>query len=224
VMQCAGTKRSGGYLRSASGRRILFVGRPDLAPRAVDCEHAHPDDRSDVGSSTWRDVVVSYNNDQSNPERLWRAFELYAPPAAPTIYRSLVNRFGIESVFILSAGWGLIRADFLTPQYDITFAPEAKAKAPWKHRGRGDEYRDLCHLDQTTTSPIVFVGGNSYLPLFCRLTAGIRKRTIMYNSGVPPKAPGCNVERFVGKRRMNWQYDCAEWLLSNDFTTRGTEA
>jgi hypothetical protein len=39
----------------------------------------------------------------------------------------LVEKFGIEKVFILSAGWGLIRADFLTPNYDITFSGSAEA-------------------------------------------------------------------------------------------------
>jgi hypothetical protein len=101
---------------------------------------------------------------------------------------------------------------------------ERRTKASWKCRGKGDEYRDLCHLDRTTPAPIVFVGGKSYLPLFCRLTAGIADRTIMYNSGVPPIAPGCKLARFVGKRRMNWQYDCAEWLLANELSDEGAEA
>ena len=39
-------------------------------------------------------------------------------------YRALVKRFGIDKTYILSAGWGLIPASFLTPYYDITFTGE----------------------------------------------------------------------------------------------------
>jgi hypothetical protein len=40
---------------------------------------------------------------------------------------SAVDRFGLENVYVLSASWGLIRADFLTPYYDITFSSSADA-------------------------------------------------------------------------------------------------
>ena len=42
-------------------------------------------------------------------------------------YEYLVNQLGEDKVFILSAGWGLIPAPFLTPDYDITFSGNAEA-------------------------------------------------------------------------------------------------
>jgi hypothetical protein len=62
--------------------------------------------------------LIDYNeNPGSNQLGLYPAFELYKND----IYRKLVDCFGIDKTFILSAGWGLIRASFLTPWYDITF-------------------------------------------------------------------------------------------------------
>jgi hypothetical protein len=127
---------------------------------------------------------------------LLRAFELYQKAA----YRRLVERFGAFKVYILSAGWGLIGASFLTPDYDITFSAQAKKKAPWKFR-EGDRYEDLCHLPADTVEPVVFFGGKDYAPLFCKLTGVIRsKRTIFCNASEPPEAPGCALQRFPIKK------------------------
>ena len=41
------------------------------------------------------------------------------------------------------AGWGLIPAAFLTPQYDITFTTAVRKKAAYKLRKKADRYEDF---------------------------------------------------------------------------------
>jgi hypothetical protein len=62
---------------------------------------------------------------------------------------------------------GLIRADFLTPRYDITYSPSAEN---YKRRRRKDRYHDFCMLPQQLDDDILFFGGKDYLPLFRSLT------------------------------------------------------
>jgi hypothetical protein len=215
VIQCAATKRrDAGYLRQQGGTKVLCVAHPTIKPTGPDCVHAHPDDLSDTGDS-WREKLVRYNaNPGANPLGLLRAFELYEDAS----YRALVERFGAARTYILSAGWGLISASFLTPAYDITFNTQTKKKAPWKFRHKKrDHYDDLCHLPADTVEPVIFFGGKDYVPLFCKLTAGITaKRTIFFNANEPPKAPGCALKPSLPTRRkMNWHYECVDDFIND---------
>ncbi|HET7020348.1 MAG TPA: hypothetical protein VFI58_06520, partial [Xanthobacteraceae bacterium] len=104
MIQCAARKRYGGYLRTREGKPVVFVANPASAPARDSCVYARPDDPSDHGGS-WREVLVRYNKASgNNPLSLLPAFELYEPDT----YRALVERFGIDKTYILSAGWGLI--------------------------------------------------------------------------------------------------------------------
>jgi hypothetical protein len=108
------------------------------------------------------------------------AYQLYEN----NVYGRLVDRFGLRNVYILSAGWGLIRADFLTPSYDITFSPSADA---YKRRRKTDQCDDFCMLPGDTKRDIVFFGGKDYQPLFCLLTHAIcSKKIVFYNSASVP--------------------------------------
>jgi hypothetical protein len=135
VIQCAARKRSNaGHLATIDSKPVDFVARPDLAPAEADRIYARPDDISDLGLS-WREQLREYNeNPRSNPLRLLPAYQLYENKT----YGLLVDRFGSESVYILSAGWGLIRSIFLTPYYDITFSQSA---ARYKQRRKKDRVR-----------------------------------------------------------------------------------
>jgi len=208
VIQCAATKRPGaGYLKSAHDKPVIFVASPQAAPADDTRICAHPDDPSDVGIS-WRDLVLKYNRESTdNPLRLCRAWQLYSN----IVYERLVNRFGLHNVYILSAGWGLISADFLTPYYDITFNPGAE---PYKRRRKTDHYHDFRMLPQDTGEEILFFGGKDYLPLFCSLTNGTKgKRTIFYNSASAPQVSGCETRRYATTTRTNWHYECANAFL-----------
>jgi len=123
----------------------------------------------------------------------------------------LVENFGIDSVFILYAGWGLISADFVTPVYDITFSASAE---PYKRRGKNERYDDFCMIPDDGKR-MMFLGGKDYLPMFCTLTAGLKgEKTIFYNSKLCPDSPSeFRLERYETTTRTNWHYDCANALI-----------
>lgn len=184
----------------------MFVAEPGLAPRDDDLVYAHPDDPAGSGAS-WRDVLCEYNRDynsspDSNPHHLLPAWQLYAPPT----YKLLWNHYR-HKLFILSAGWGLIRADFLTPNYDITFSSASNVQK-FKRRTLRAPYRDFCLAPTDTAEPIVFCGGKKYVPLFCELTAAAKGQRTVYYAGSRPTAPGCTLISF-GRPFTNWQYKCA---------------
>jgi len=203
VIQCAGGKDpAAGYMADSAGQKVKFVAHPEKAPVSKDLLYARPDDLAPGGTS-WRSLLLEYNERSDNPFGLYEAYRLYANPA----YRALVNAYGVEKVLILSAGWGLIRASFLTPQYDITFLNSAD---DYKRRRKQDKYHDLCELALDDNDSLVFFGGKDYLPLFCKLTQGYRgQRHVFYNSKVVPSAPGCNLIRYPTTTRTNWHYSCA---------------
>jgi hypothetical protein len=127
-------------------------------------------------------------------------------------YSQLASRFGLQKLYILSAGWGLITADFRTPYYDITFSPSA---VDYKRRRKSDHlYQDFCMLPRQCNEPVFFFGGKDYVPLFCKLTSEARgERTVFYNSAQPPLADGCILKRFETTTRTNWHYECAKQFL-----------
>ena len=157
-------------------------------------------------------MLVAYNREyrnsaSDNPLGLLPAWRFYKRRR----YGELVSAFGAENVFILSTCWGLISSDFLTPRYNVTFSSGAAA---YERRRRNDRYEDLVMLPEDTGKPVVFLGGKDYVPLFCSLTEKIRsERTVFYNSGSPPDAPGCRLRRFHTEARTNWHYICAGEII-----------
>lgn len=128
-----------------------------------------------------------------------------------TPYRALVDKYGVVDVYVLSAGWGLIRADFLTPQYNITL--KSGAPSLTRRRTKGG-YADFCHLPRDCADAIVFLGGKDYLPLFGMLTADCAgQRHVFFNSTTPPVIRECNLIRYSTSRRTNWHYECAKALI-----------
>jgi hypothetical protein len=216
IIQCAGSKRkNAGCLQTKDGRPVSFVAHPEFAPPAASCVYARPDDASD-GGGTWRDQLLAYNAAPgNNPLGLLPAFELYEND----IYRALVTRFGVGSTYILSAGWGLIDAAFLTPAYDITFSAHGDRIV---RRRRQDTFRDFSLLPAETSGEVVCVASKEYVPLFAALTGEVKgERIVFYNSAMPPSAAGCKLVRFETRARTNWQYACASALLRGELIARG---
>lgn len=217
VIQCAGKKihaNSNAGFRSSDNRRIKFVAHPELAPHSDSYFYVRPDDLFD-GTQTWRTHLLNYNMEyQENPSRLLPAYRLYFDKT----YRKLVERFGIEQVFILSAGWGLLRPDFLTPDYDITFSGLKKAKH-FSQRTESDSFSDFCFLPDDGDS-ITFLGGQNYLPLFVKLTADfIGSKTIFcYSTPKSPLGPGFTAKIFETNRTTNWHYECAQMLVDGEIS------
>ena len=211
VIQCAAGKHSdAGHLRTTADQPVMFVADPAQAPHGTNLKYARPNDLADDGR-TWREHLIEYNRaSQSNPLKLRRAFELYKNPA----YGRLASRFGVDKLFVLSAGWGLIPATFLTPAYDITFSQRAD---DYKRRRKSDKPQDLNLLPVDSDEPMVFLGGLDYLPLFARLTRGANgRRVVFYNSMNRPDVPGCVLKKYETAKRTNWHYECANALAEGN--------
>ena len=207
VIQCASKKHAdAGCFVAEDDRKVLFVDDPDSAPHADNVRYARPDDLAPGGRS-YRDLLDEYNREQytDNPWGLLPAWRLYARNE----YGVLVRALGPANVFILSAGWGLVAAEYLLPNYDITLSSQARGQHGYKRRSPKDRgYRDFSMLPQQTSSHVLFFGGKDYVPLFCRLTANVRLRTVFFNSSVPPKGLTCGAEHYKTTTRTNWHYEC----------------
>lgn len=208
VIQCAASKKpDAGYLQRRDGRKVLFVAYPENVPADMPYAYARPDDIADTGRS-WRDELLRYNDAPgNNPLGLLPAWQLYENET----YALLAERYGKDRLYILSAGWGLIAADFLTPKYDITFSAQADG---FKRRSKKDRYNDLRMLPVDTEEPVVFFVSKEYVRLTCELTNGLKsRRYLFYNSKTGPDAPDCILKKYDTRTRTNWQYECAKAFM-----------
>ncbi len=217
VIACAGTKSpSAGHLAFGNGRPVKFIADPQAAPKSASMSYSRPDDMASSGL-TWRQVLVEYNRDQAeNPLGLLPAWRLYEPRSYPRVYSDLVEVYGLENIFILSAGWGLVAAEFLLPNYDITFAAGAES---YKKRRPRDQYKDFAMLPTDTARPVVLLGGQDYVPLFCSLTRNVTARRVVFHySASPPSAANCERRRFRAEDAVprTWYYQCAYGLIQGD--------
>lgn len=223
VIQCAGSKEPCGTFKR-DGYRVGFVARPRTAPKQEGVIWANPDDvvMQEVPGLTWRNQLDLYNKvweqkpDQQAPEAFLPAYQLYTP----NVYRDMVNKLGAQNVFILSAGWGLVRSTFLLPAYDITLANMSKEEK-FKQRDKCivSGWKDYAHMSLTEPNEeVVFIGGKSYWELFRKLCPA-EATPIIYHAGDAPKMsqmPAPSRARLVqfGKPFTNWHYACAKQVLS----------
>lgn len=189
--------------------------------------YARPDDRCEEKVATWRDVLNRYNEQPENPCALLRAADLYAPKehVFRNLYRELADALGWDNVFILSAGWGLIRAGFWTPDYNITFSTQGKKDKPWVWRNNKDHLRswaDFNHLRDAPTAQdeaIHFFGGKDYLPPFYALMGTVPGRKIVHYKGDVKHRPSFDYERYEGtEKNRTWHYRAAKDFLARRAT------
>ena len=197
---------------------MLFVADPTQAPDDADVCHARPDSRSNF-YVPWRKLVSSYNDHpRDNPLGLLPAYQLYRDE----IYAELVEQLGADQVFIISPGWGLIRASFLTPDYDITFDAEAE---PYRRRKPTSDFNDFCMLPRHCDEDLYFFGDGDCLELFCKLTENYRgTRTVAHPRAEPPEAPGCELRPVDSDGQTGWYRACAKEFLVEASETRTREA
>ena len=221
VIVCAGSKRAGaGLMKTVNGTPVMFVGNSqhETVPSCPDRQFAKPDDFAECGK-TWRERLCDYNKkfqeDGDNPCGLLSAGKLYQPKDPyREIYSDLVNKYGIENVYILSAGWGLVSADFLLPNYDITYTQNVKKEEKYKCRQKRDGYKDFNRLPNEETDRVVFFGGKSYLKPFCELTEGYAgERIVFYHSKNTQKVPGIRLINYPCKNAYTWVYAAAQELI-----------
>jgi hypothetical protein len=219
VIQCAATKDPNAGRFRSNGRDVHFVAAPELCSSTASALYARPDDISDLPSLTWRNRLEKYVDEErdANPLNLREAYRLYRHPA----YSNLVRSFGPQQVFILSAGWGLVRADYLLPAYDVTFNRRAKEKNPAAFCSSTEGYKFFQQLSRKDEGPILFLGGRDYLPLFDSLTRSLQRERIVFTraeeAGTTAKRqPRYSFEErpFLVAARTNWHYQCAQALAA----------
>ena len=213
VMQCAKSKRPGGWFFDLDGTEIRFVADPALAPSVPGTRAVHPDDIAHDGQ-TWRSFVLAYNARYraigSNPFGLHAAGQLYTNPAYASLGRLA------DHAYILSACWGIVRSDFLLPNYDVTFS-RSPGTPDHALRRSDDGWLDFNMLPQDCDTELVFVGGRSYLPAFERLSRSYSGKRIAYHSlSDAPAIPGVEMRRFDTNKRTNWHYELASVMTAGD--------
>lgn len=215
IIQCCSEKNGRMWTSSEFGvQKVKFVAHPDYCEERRSFINCRPDDHIPRDPITWRQYLITYNQSGENPDGLLKAGDLYKHP----IYRMLVNKFGWENTFILSAGWGLVRSDFLLPYYDITFSSKAD---DCKKRKKGDIFHDFNHLTQNSETDqedqIYFFGGIDYLPLFYQLTTNHRGRKVVYHKALKiPRQEGYEYFQYSTRRSTNWHYSCAEDFIKGN--------
>jgi hypothetical protein len=207
---------------------IKFFASPDMAPKDFRFTYHGLDDKIRNENRTWRELTVNGQNDPSL--NLIKAYHLYKPKAFSSIYENLYKKFN-HSFYILSAGWGIIRADFRIPAYNITFST-APSVPKYAQRSVDDVWPDINHLKEDVDnekyapdSKIILFAGKDYLPYFRRMTKSIPKKKliVLYYEKNPAEKEGffynCKYDGFrylyykTTENPRNWHYKAAHNFL-----------
>jgi len=213
VIQSAGRKAEDGYLRGNAGRQLVFVADPAKAPALPDVRFAHPDDLRPDGRS-WRQYLVDYNARDTNPIGLHRAIDLYAHP----VYAHLASRLPPERLYVLSPAWGLVRADYRLPNYEVSFSHGAHVPVHAR-RAEAQTWQDFNTIEAGAGDEIVFIGSKDYLAAFDALTRNSPAQRLAYrSSGTGKGSPGLKFRRYEAKtkeakNKAQWYYDLAYQLV-----------
>lgn len=225
IVQCCAKKAAdAGTLRTDDGRAVTFVARPELKTPATSEFLARPDDQIPGVSISWRERLEAYNREfektGANPHRLLPAWRLYEPNA----YGCLQSRFTSKNLYILSAGWGLVGADYLLPTYDVTFSGNVGEKK-WCKRGKRDAYRDFRQLqpkDCQPQEPVYCFCTKEYLPLLYASVTQLDIRLVVYfTSDAISRESGVEYIEY-GRKYTNWQYECVQDWLAGRLATPET--
>ena len=209
IIQCAADKfhYEGCFLRNSDGRRVLFVADP-REYQGVEFVACRPDDTLPGETATGRERVLGLNQGREpRGNILCRAAELYKHP----VYGELTEEFGWENVFILSAGWGLVRGDFRLPYYNVTFSNAKNVPKYAKRKQHDRGWRDFCHLNMDDRQPLIFFGGKDYASMLIRLTQGYKGGRFAFCGSESGKLELIKAGYQVEKVRpfTNWHYRCA---------------
>jgi hypothetical protein len=211
IISCSNRKNGESFLHN--GTAINFVSRVE-GLGAENELYVHPDDLIPNEESTWRDLV----SQQEILNDLLPAYQLYNQ----SIYNSLFRHYS-DDLYIFSAGWGIIRADFRIPKYNVTFS-NGNDVPNYAIRNHNDVFNDFNHLEGIDENEvIVFIGGEDYVLPFCQLTYHLPnyKRIIYKNINVLNNNPYLNNNNFEfvhyqTNRRTNWHYEYANKLINNE--------
>jgi len=201
VIPCAKDKKMSAPSFTLSGNPIDFVANPK--PKT---NERRPWDPIIQGNPrTWVHCVADYNNNglrlnQSDTQAgvginghgpLWCAGTLYKPVTNLTVYGQLIQALGFANVFILSAGWGLIRSDVRIPPYDVTFSKNNRVSSRAKIKVSA-RCRNRYLLDQPSNAGCKIFVGKQYAVFLNHI----------WQSRPTPQIRQC-------KMRTNWYYAAA---------------
>ena len=202
-----------GFMRDSKHRSLIFVGDPKEAPNNGGLRYVSPDCNY-KSNETFRNKLCSYNDKFKsrgyNPDNLLPAYKLYEN----SIYRELVESeiFGMDRVYILSAGWGIVKANFLLPMYDITFS---SGRGNYNWQSRRIDFSKFYRLDDTCNETVEFIGTSNYVKMFEELTKDYYGDKLIYVNSKNFKNKGfidCKVDR---KKHRFWHYECARRKLNS---------
>jgi hypothetical protein len=211
IISCCDRKNGGPLIHN--GEVINFVSHVDqVVPN--DEMYFHPDDLVPNEDITWRELV----RQQGLNNNLQLAHELYRP----SIYNSLFQNYG-NDLFIISAGWGIIRADYRLPKYNVTFS-NTNIIPNYARRNHGDIFHDCNHLEGIEANErIIVIAGSDYVLPFCQLTEDLpNEKIIIYkNQNLLNNNPyldnnNFQFQNYQTNRRTNWHYEFAERLMKNE--------
>jgi hypothetical protein len=211
IISCCNRKNGNSFTHN--GNTINFVSRVDevLHNNAF---YVHPDDLIPNENISWRDLIAQ----QEEHNDLLSAYNLYRPG----IYNSLFEHYG-NDLFIISAGWGIIRADYRLPKYNVTFSNNQNIPI-YARRNNDDVFNDFNHLEGIEENErIVLIAGSDYVLPFCQLTEDLpnekiiiyKNQNLLYNN---PFVENNNFQfiHYQTNRRTNWHYEFAERLINNE--------
>ena len=215
VMICAKTKHNNTHI-SVNNQTIKFkaVSNPENFEFL-------PDDPKPNDNCTWRQWIEG-NQNNAIPAL---GYNLYRPKNPfNEVYLNLNEKFD-DRLFILSAGWGLVKANFRLPNYDITFSGNNPANLR-VFQNLNPPFNDFNHLTynhnvglNSENEDIVFIGSPDYIPLFIKLTQNLKCRKIIYWKRMKPKPIPIELPipnntflyRFYNTaKNRNWHYELAQ--------------
>lgn len=127
VIQCAGNKDEQSSTICRNGNELIFVANPSIGTNQC----SPWQNINGANGATWIECLRSFNDGipQALPDGItWgmgfptNAINLYSN----AIYQRLAATIGAQNVYILSAGYGLVRGTDVIPKYNITFSSGAK--------------------------------------------------------------------------------------------------
>ena len=218
VFQCAGEKQADAASLTLNGDVIEFLARP-----AGETNQRCPWDLMPGSKKIWIDCVRDLaDNDGKMPDEfsrlgigigpgiLYEAGKLYAKP----IYDRLVSQIYLDNVYILSAGWGLIRGSRKIPDYDVTFSQSA---SPEKRVRPAARSRAAAITDEIpgTDEIHLFITPN-YADYWTSLKNTFGTRAILHwrtGQRLPTGRYSRVQAHDCGEQRTNWQYKAATQFL-----------
>jgi hypothetical protein len=227
VLVCSSSKTKDWFWYK--GQAIKFVASPQMAPKD-EFTYYKPDDPIPGENRTWRDLVLNGQNDPGID--LVPAYKLYVHKLHDRdIYEDFYEEFG-SLFYILSAGWGIIRADFKIPAYDITYSDATKVP-PFAKRKKADVWPDINHLTEDkedsakfdSDSEIILFAGSTYRPHFQKMTQSpsvpytkkILVRTNKESENGKTRAHQDFIdENYYTTARTNWYYEAAGKFLGGN--------